>query len=113
MKKFLHAKIHRALVTQLDPEYEGSITICSKLLRYSGIKPYENVLVADINTGVRFETYVIKGEDGIIGINGAAANMDINLGDRVIIMAFDYSERLPDRPKIVIVDDSNDFDEYR
>ncbi|MHC4995854.1 MAG: aspartate 1-decarboxylase, partial [Planctomycetota bacterium] len=73
--KVLRAKIHRATITQTDPEYVGSITIDEDLLVATGIKPNEVVLIADVDNGARFETYVVKGEagSGIIGINGAAA----------------------------------------
>ena len=39
----LKAKIHRAVVTQADLDYVGSITIDSDLLRESGILEYEKV----------------------------------------------------------------------
>ena len=54
----LKAKIHRAVVTQADLDYVGSITIDSDLLRESGILEYEKVEIADIDNGNRFETYV-------------------------------------------------------
>lgn len=89
MKEFLHAKLHNAQVTHTLKEYEGSIAIDKKLLKISGIWPYEKVIVADVENGVRFETYVIEGEEdsGIIAVNGSAANL-VNEGDRVIVMAF-------------------------
>jgi aspartate 1-decarboxylase len=60
----LKAKIHRAVVTQADLDYVGSITIDSDLLRESGILEYEKVEIADIDNGNRFETYAIAGEAG-------------------------------------------------
>ncbi|MEX2673216.1 MAG: aspartate 1-decarboxylase [Phycisphaeraceae bacterium] len=86
--KVLRAKIHRATVTETDPDYVGSITIDEDLLRATGIKPNEVVLIADCENGARFETYVVKGKagSGIIGINGAAARL-VNMGDKVIIFA--------------------------
>ena len=39
----LKAKIHRAVVTQADLDYVGSITIDSHLLREAGIMEYEKV----------------------------------------------------------------------
>jgi len=85
----LKAKIHRATITQTDLHYEGSITIDEALLEASGILPYEQVDVLNINNGNRFTTYAIKGErgSGIIGINGAAARL-AQTGDLVIICAF-------------------------
>jgi aspartate 1-decarboxylase len=72
---------------------------------------YEMVAIADIDNGSRFETYVIAGEagSGIICLNGAAAKC-VNVGDKVIIMA--YAQMTPDeakshKPTVLFVDDSN------
>jgi aspartate 1-decarboxylase len=107
----LKAKIHRATVTQADLDYVGSITIDSNLLAESGIMEYEMVAIADIDNGSRFETYVIAGEagSGIICLNGAAAKC-VNVGDKVIIMA--YAQMTPEeakthKPTVLFVDDGN------
>jgi aspartate 1-decarboxylase len=42
----------------------GSITIPTDLLEQVGMVPYEQVLVADVENGARFETYIIPGEAG-------------------------------------------------
>jgi len=87
--KLLRSKIHQATVTRTDVNYHGSITIDGDLLRASGLIPNEGVLVADVDNGNRFETYVIAGEpgSGVIAINGAAARLS-KVGNRVIIMSF-------------------------
>lgn len=107
----LKAKIHRATVTQADLDYVGSVTIDTKLLRESGIYEYEKVQIVDINNGNRFETYTICGEEGsgIICLNGAAAKC-VNVGDKVIIMA--YANMTPEevaghKPMVLFVDDDN------
>ncbi|MBS7375501.1 MAG: aspartate 1-decarboxylase [Muribaculaceae bacterium] len=107
----LKAKIHRAVVTQADLDYVGSVTIDSKLLRESGILEYEKVQIVDINNGNRFETYTISGEEssGIICLNGAAAKC-VSVGDKVIIMA--YANMSPDeaanhKPTVLFVDEKN------
>jgi aspartate 1-decarboxylase len=107
----LKAKIHRAVVTQADLDYVGSITIDSDLLRESGILEYEKVEIADIDNGNRFATYTIAGEagSGIICLNGAAAKC-VNVGDKVIIMA--YAQMTPDearehKPTVLFVDEHN------
>ena len=107
----LKAKIHRATVTQADLDYVGSITIDSNLLAESGIMEYEMVAIADIDNGSRFETYVIAGEagSGIICLNGAAAKC-VNVGDKVIIMAYAQmttDEAKSHKPTVLFVDDSN------
>ncbi len=102
-KKFLSGKIHQARVTRLDPEYEGSLSICPQLMKLAGIEPGEEILVADIETGVRFVTYAIEGDLHMIGVNGAAANMNIRHLDRLIIMTFQYVENSPDIDEANIV----------
>ena len=107
----LKAKIHRAVVTQADLDYVGSITIDSNLLSESGILEYEKVTVADIDSGNRFETYVIAGEEGsgIICLNGAAAKL-VEVGDKVIIMAYARmtpKEAKSHRPTVLFVDENN------
>ena len=107
----LKAKIHRVTVTQADLDYVGSITIDSELLAESGIMEYEKVAIADVDNGSRFETYAIAGEagSGIICLNGAAAKC-VNVGDKVIIMA--YAQMTPEeaknhKPIVLFVDDNN------
>lgn len=107
----LKAKIHRAVVTQADLDYVGSVTIDTNLLEESGILEYEKVQIVDIENGNRFETYTIAGEagSGIICLNGAAAKC-VNVGDKVIIMA--YASMTPDeakthRPTVLFVDADN------
>ena len=107
----LKAKIHRATITQTDLHYEGSITIDEALLEASGILPYEQVDILNINNGNRFTTYAIKGErdSGIIGINGAAARL-AQTGDLVIICAFaqfTQEEASQYNPTIVFVNEQN------
>lgn len=107
----LKSKIHRAVVTQAEPDYIGSITIDADILKKAGILEYEKVQVADIETGSRFETYTIAGTpgSGVVCINGAAAKL-ANPGDRVIIMA--YAEMPPEeaknfKPTVIFVDEKN------
>jgi len=107
----LKAKIHRAVVTQADLDYVGSITIDSCLLQESGIMEYEKVEIADVDNGNRFETYAIAGEagSGVICLNGAAAKC-VNVGDRIIIMAYAYmtpGEAKTHKPTVLFVDEDN------
>ncbi|HLP03426.1 MAG TPA: aspartate 1-decarboxylase [Opitutaceae bacterium] len=87
LRTFLRAKLHRAVVTSADPDYEGSISIDRALCREAGLLEFEQVDIYDINNGARFTTYVIYGEPGQIQINGAAARL-VDVGDRVIICAY-------------------------
>lgn len=107
----LKSKIHRALVTEANLNYVGSITIDQNLMDAAGLIVYEKVQVVNINNGERFETYVIAGkrESGIICLNGAAARLAC-VGDRVIIMAYcqlDADEAKKYTPTIVFVDEFN------
>ena len=107
----LKAKIHRAVVTQAELDYVGSITVDQQLLEESGILEYEKVQIVDVNNGERFETYTIAGErgSGIICLNGAAARM-VQRNDKIIIMA--YAQVTPEeakemKPTVLFVDDNN------
>lgn len=111
LRKMMRAKIHRATITQCDPDYVGSITIDEDLLDAAGIHPNEAVLVLDIDNAARFETYVIRGErgSGVIGVNGAAAKL-VETGHKVIVVCFGHleSSEVNDHvAKIVLADDDN------
>jgi aspartate 1-decarboxylase len=109
MRCLLRGKIHRAVVTDANPEYVGSITIDRDLLVKADIWAGEKVLVSDVNNGARFETYTVEGKSGsgTICVNGAAARL-VRTGDRLIIMAFELTDK-PVVPKIVLVDDKNQY----
>ncbi len=111
MRQMLKAKIHRAVVTDADLNYEGSISIDEALMDAADIIPYEKVLVLDIANGERAETYVIRGKrnSGDIILNGAIARL-MQVGDPVIILAFasvDETEARRWKPVVVIVDEKN------
>jgi aspartate 1-decarboxylase len=73
----LKSKIHRAVLTDADLNYMGSITIDRDLLEAADILPFEKVQVVNNNNGQRFETYAIEGEagSGCVCLNGAAARL--------------------------------------
>ncbi|MDP4089733.1 MAG: aspartate 1-decarboxylase [Bacillota bacterium] len=107
----LKSKIHRAVVTQAELNYVGSITIDRLLLDAAGILEYEKVAVVNINNGERFETYAIEGAEGsgIICLNGAAARC-AQKGDKVIIMSYCQMEPLEakeHKPTVVFVNEDN------
>jgi aspartate 1-decarboxylase len=103
----LKSKIHRAVVTAAEPEYEGSIEIPADLMRAADLWEREKVLVASITGGGRLETYVISGPEGggEIVVNGGAALL-IGRGERVTIMAFTWSDE-PVAARIVLCDEQN------
>lgn len=110
----LKSKIHRAIVTEAELNYVGSITIDSELMKQAGILEYEKVQIVDIENGNRFETYTIAGESGsgVICLNGAAARQ-VSVGDHVIIMC--YASMSPDEaqkhlPTVVFVNEKNQIE---
>lgn len=117
LRSLLNAKIHRAVVTSADINYEGSLTVDAKLLESAGIREFELVQVVDVENGARLETYTISGPagSGVIQANGAAARL-LSPGDHVIIMAFaQVPEPLPAEwlPNIVLVDEQNRIREVK
>lgn len=109
MRCLLRAKIHRAVITDANPDYVGSITIDDDLLQRADIWPGERVLVADVANGARFETYAVRGKagSGMVCVNGSAARL-VKKGDKVIIMVFEYTDS-PVEAKVVLVDEHNHF----
>lgn len=109
MRCFLQAKIHRATITFADVDYVGSIAICPKLLAAAGILSNEQVDVYNINNGNRLTTYAIVGQEGEIGLNGAAA-LKGQAGDKVIIASYTWltpEEMGEHEPQLVFVDQEN------
>jgi aspartate 1-decarboxylase len=105
--QLLKSKIHRAMITDADVDYEGSIEIPTDLMEAAGLWEDEKVLVASITSGNRLETYVLPGRPGTgkILINGGAAHR-IKKGERVAIMAFALSET-PVAAKKILLDEHN------
>ncbi|MEW6033987.1 MAG: aspartate 1-decarboxylase [Chloroflexota bacterium] len=111
MRIMLKSKVHRARVTDVNVDYEGSITIDRTLMEAADILPYEQVQVLDINNASRFETYAICGEPGSgqICINGAAARL-VAKGDTVIILSYTHVQDEAARthaPRLIYVDSEN------
>ncbi len=111
LRCMLRAKIHMATVTDSNINYEGSLTVDETILNAVGIKPYEQVMVSNLNNGERFETYVIPGgkNSGVICLNGPTARKGA-LGDKIIVFCYEYytEEELKDfSPRIVRLDEKN------
>lgn len=107
----LKTKIHRAIVTHSELNYEGSIAIDDDLLRATGIREFEQVHIWDVSNGARFTTYAIRAEagSGVISLNGGAAR-HVQVGDVIIIAAFavmSEAEAATFKPKLVYVDARN------
>ena len=111
MRFMMKSKIHRAMVTQADLHYVGSIGIDRDLMEAADLLEGEKVAIVDITNGARLETYVIPApcSSGTITINGAAARL-VSAGDLVIIISYTMLEDAEARklvPTVVHVDEQN------
>jgi aspartate 1-decarboxylase len=108
----MKGKIHRAVCTGADLNYNGSITVDPVLLKAAGILEHEQVDVLNITNGARLTTYAIKSKKvggGEITINGAAAHL-VKKGDLLIICAFVQMKAkaaAKHKPKVILVDAKN------
>lgn len=107
----LKSKIHRATVTEADLHYVGSLTLDPNLMEAADMLPFERVQVLNLNTGARFETYIIEGErdSGTVCLNGPAARLG-QKGDMVIALTYcemDAQEAKAHKAKTVHVDAEN------
>ena len=117
MRTMLKSKIHRARVTNLCIDYEGSITIDKKLMNEADILPYEQLQVLNLNNGIRFTTYAIEGarDSSQICLNGASARL-AQKGDIILILSYcqvEDSEANNFLPRFVYVDSKNRIIETR
>lgn len=113
MRTMLKSKIHRATITSVNLDYEGSITIDSDLMNKADILEYEMVHILDVDNGARFQTYTIKGEpgSGTVAINGAAARL-VAKGDLIIILSYAQvsdEEARSLHPRLVYVNSKNEI----
>ena len=109
--ELLKSKIHRAVITEANLNYIGSITIDEDLMEAANIIENEKVQVVNINNGERLETYVIKGKrgSGICCLNGPAARKAA-VGDIVVIISYasmDFEEAKHFKPTLVFPKEGN------
>lgn len=109
--ELLKSKIHRAVITEANLNYIGSITIDEDLMEAANLIENEKVQVVNINNGERLETYVIKGKrgSGTCCLNGPAARKAA-VGDIVIIISYasmDFEEAKSFRPTIIFPKEGN------
>lgn len=110
-RTLLKSKVHRAVVTEANLNYVGSITIDEDLMELADLVAHEKVQVVDIDNGARLETYVIPGPRGsrVLCLNGAAARL-VQPGDKVIVISYaelDEIEVADWEPTVVFVDEEN------
>lgn len=109
--ELLKSKIHRAVITEANLNYVGSITIDEDLMDAANIIENEKVQVVNVNNGERLETYVITGKrgSGICCLNGPAARKGM-VGDVVVIISYaimDFEKAKTFKPWIVFPKEGN------
>jgi len=107
----LKSKIHRAEVTDLSLNYEGSLAIDREFMDLVGLRQYERILIGNMANGERFETYAIAAPAGskTISLNGATAMLG-KRGDLITIMnfaIFDEKEAAHWQPHVLVLGEAN------
>ena len=107
----LKSKIHRAEVTDLSLNYEGSLAIDREFMDLIGLRQYERILIGNMANGERFETYAIEAPAGskTISLNGATAMLG-KRGDLLTIMNFavvDEKEAVNWKPQVLVLGEAN------
>lgn len=103
--EILKSKIHRAVITEANLNYVGSLTLDEDLMDAGNFIENEKIQVVNVNNGERIETYLIKGKrgSGIVCLNGPAARRGA-VGDVIIIISYalmDFEEAKIFKPSIV------------
>ncbi len=107
----LKSKIHRAVITEANLHYVGSLTLDEDLMDAANLIGNEKVQVVNVNNGERLETYVIKGKrgSGVVCLNGPAARRGM-AGDVVVIISYaqmDFEEAKTFSPRLVFPKEGN------
>jgi aspartate 1-decarboxylase len=109
--EILKSKIHRAVITEANLNYIGSLTLDEDLMDAANLIENEKVQVVNVNNGSRIETYLIKGKrgSGICCLNGPAARRGTT-GDIVIIASYasmDFEEAKGFSPRVIFPVEGN------
>ena len=104
MRWLMRSKIHKAIVTEANLNYVGSITIDQDAV---GLWEGEKVLVVSNTSGARLETYTIAGRrgSGEICVNGAAAHL-INIDEEIIVIGFELTDKVI-QPQVIMPSNRN------
>ncbi len=103
--QILKSKIHRAVITEANLNYVGSLTLDEDLMDAANVIEHEKIQVVNVNNGERLETYIIKGArgSGIVCLNGPAARKGAE-GDIVIVISYalmDWEEAKTFKPTVI------------
>jgi aspartate 1-decarboxylase len=109
--EILKSKVHRAIITEANLHYVGSLTLDENLMEAANMIEYEKIQVVNVNTGSRIETYLIKGKrgSGVCCLNGPAARLGAS-GDIVIIISYarmDFEQAKTFQPWVVFPKEDN------
>ena len=109
--QILKSKVHRAVITEANLNYVGSLTLDEDLMDAANMIENEKIQVVNVNNGERIETYLIKGGrgTGVVCLNGPAARKGAE-GDVVIIISYalmDFEEAKKFKPAIVFPQPGN------
>ncbi len=107
----LKSKIHRAVITEANLNYVGSLTLDENLMDAANLIENEKVQIVNVNNGSRIETYIIKGKrgSGVCCLNGPAARKGA-VGDVVIVISYatmDFEKAKTFKPWIVFPKEDN------
>lgn len=99
----LKSKIKKAVITDSNKKYRGSITIDEDLMDEANLREWEKVEVNGRDRKVRIKTYVIKGErgSGCIEANGGLAQY-FQKGDIVHILSYGIISEDTDYEPIIV-----------
>lgn len=109
--EILKSKVHRAVITEANLNYVGSLTLDEELMEAANMIEYEKIQVVNVNNGSRIETYLIKGKrgSGVCCLNGPAARQGA-VGDIVIIISYarmNFDKAREFKPYIVFPKEGN------
>lgn len=109
--ELLKSKVHRAVITEANLNYVGSLTLDEDLMDAANMIEYEKIQVVNVNNGSRIETYLIKGKrgSGVCCLNGPAARQGA-VGDVVIIISYarmDFEKAKTFKPWVVFPHEGN------
>ncbi|HEY0067271.1 MAG TPA: aspartate 1-decarboxylase [Flavisolibacter sp.] len=107
----LKSKIHRAVITEANLHYVGSLTLDEDLMEAANMIENEKVQIVNVNNGERIETYLIKGKrgSGVCCLNGPAARRGM-VGDTIVIISYcslPFEEAKSFQPWIVFPKEGN------
>jgi aspartate 1-decarboxylase len=109
--EILKSKVHRAVITEANLNYVGSLTLDESLMDAANMIENEKVQVVNVNTGSRIETYLIKGKkgSGVCCLNGPAARQGA-VGDVVIVISYahmDFEKAKQFEPRVIFPKEGN------